>query len=124
MWQARGTSCNADRFTPVEPIEVLYDSDGPRVFTLRDGEGRITLACWSDADDAVNRYLVVPTTSETVGLLRAGEMSVYDALHQRQCWACDVTFGGELVRSVRVAFDDVPADARPAIGLPFWPPVR
>ena len=47
MWNIAGKSVASERFEPFEPVEVLYEFDGPRVFTLRDSEGELNLAYWS-----------------------------------------------------------------------------
>jgi hypothetical protein len=95
---------------------VLYEFDGPRIFTLWDPEGELNLAYWSDEDDAICRYVVVPTTARILEALRQGEMSVYDALNQPRCWFCDVTHAGEVVACQRVEFEAIPRDVLPATG--------
>ena len=62
MWSIPGKSVSPKRFEPFEPADVLYEFDGPRIFTLVDSEGELNLAYWSDEDDQVCLYIVVPTT--------------------------------------------------------------
>ena len=91
MWSIPGKPVSPARFQPFEPVDVLYEFDGPRIFTLWDSEGELNLAYWSDEDDAICRYVVVPTTGKIVAALRQGGISVYDALNQPRCWLCDLT---------------------------------
>lgn len=121
MWNVGGTTVNPRRFQPFEPVEVLYDFDGPRIFTLNDSEGELNLAYWSDEDDRVCRYVIVPTTPKIVASLRAGRISVFDALDQPRCWLCDVTHQGELSDCRRVSFEAVPRDSLPTIGTMLLP---
>ncbi len=104
------------RFPRFQPDEVLYEFDGPRIFTVCDSEGELNLAYWSDEDAVICRYFVVPTTNKILQSLRRGEISLYDALNQPQCWLCDLTHQGELVACQRVDFESIPKDSLPAIG--------
>jgi hypothetical protein len=124
MWETSGKQVATSRFEPFEPDEVLYEFDGPRVFTLRDCEGELNLSCWSDEQDSTSRYVVVPTTGKIVHDLRQGDSSVYDALNQPRCWLCDVTHGGKIVRCERIEFDQIPADSLPAPGTLLMPDMR
>lgn len=126
MWLPTGKPFDMNRFTPFEPADVLYDFDGPRIFTLRDADGELNLACWSDAEATVDRYVVVPTTAAEVERLRAGQLSTLDALGQARCWICDIAVDGSVVSCLRVDIDSIPRDALPAAGtmlLPTHPPL-
>lgn len=121
MWSIIGKAIDISRFQPFEPAEVLYEFDGPRIFTLNDSDGELNLAYWSDEDDKVCRYVVVPTTAKILAELRKGRISVFDALNQPRCWLCDVTHQGELSTCQRVEFESVPRDSLPAIGTMLLP---
>jgi hypothetical protein len=95
---------------------VLYEFDGPRIFTLRDVDGSLHLACWSDEDDDTNRFVVSLTTAETIDSLRRGALAVYDALHHSPCYLCDVTDQGVVVDCQLVDFQNLPVDTLPAPG--------
>jgi hypothetical protein len=82
MWEIEGKEIDSGRFTPFEPVEVLYEYDGPRIFTTRDLDGELNLAHWSDEDEKATRYVVVPTSPGIVDSLRRGILSVHDALNQ------------------------------------------
>ena len=121
MWSIAGKPVSPGRFQPFEPVDVLYEFDGPRIFTLWDSEGELNLAYWSDEDDAICRYVVVPTTSKILTALRQGGISVYDALSQPRCWLCDVGHTGAITECQRVEFEAIPRDSLPAIGTMLLP---
>lgn len=121
MWNIAGKSVDIKRFKPFEPAEVLYEFDGPRIFILKDAEGEMNLAYWSDEDQQICRYVVVPTTTRILDALRKGSISVFDALNQPRCWLCDVTHQGVLSACQRLEFDAVPRDSLPAIGAMLLP---
>lgn len=86
MWSIQGKPADAKRFTPFAAQEVLYEFDGPRIFTLVDAEGELNLVYWSDEDESQSRFVMVPTTRGIIESLRAGVASVFDALDQpRSC---------------------------------------
>lgn len=120
MWTVTGAGVSATRFTPFEPGEILYDFDGPRIFTVRDLENEPYLACWSDENDQASRFIVAPTNERIVLGLKEGRLTVTEALHQSRCWICDVLHGGEVASCWRVEFENVPEDCLPATGTMLW----
>jgi len=104
-----------------EPVVVLYEYDGPRIFTTRDADGELNLVYWADGDSNGSRYIVVPTTQQIIDSLRTGGLSVLDALKQTRCWVCDVIDDGIMRSCMRTSLDEIPADALPAIGTMLWP---
>jgi hypothetical protein len=121
MWSIAGKPVNQRLFEPFEPVDVLYEFDGPRIFTVKDADGELNLAYWSDENGTICRYVVVPTTARILEDLRRGSLSVLDALNQPRCWLCDVTHQNELSACQRVEFDDIPRDSLPAIGTMLLP---
>ena len=121
MWNIQGKSMDATRFQSFEPKEVLYEFDGPRIFTLAGSDGELNLAYWSDGDQNSSRFVVVPTTTKILDFLRSGKMSVFDALNQPQCWVCDILVSGDVGNCWRVDFDSIPRDALPAAGIMLLP---
>lgn len=121
MWSIDGKSVPIERFLPFEPADVLYEFDGPRIFTLRDAEGELNLAYWSDENGEAFRYVVVPTTARILAALKKGSVSVFDALNQPRSWLCDTNHQGVLTECQRVDFDAIPRDSLPAIGTMLLP---
>ena len=121
MWKLAGVTEDPSRFRPFEPVETLYEFDGPRIFTLHDAEHNLNLVYWSDEDEHVTRYVVAPTTMWIVEALRSGRISVLEALNQSRCWLCDVSPDGSISECLRVEFDTLPPDALPAVGTTLLP---
>ncbi len=121
MWNIHGKAAPVDRVPSLEPVEVLYDFDGPRIYTTLDAEGELNLAFWSDGDQEHWRYVVVPTTPAIVAALRAGRVSVLDALNQPRCWVFDTDATGTVRACHRVDFESIPRDALPAAGTMLLP---
>ncbi|HET6879576.1 MAG TPA: DUF6575 domain-containing protein [Pirellulales bacterium] len=124
MWAIQGKPADAKRFAPFVGREVLYDFDGPRIFTLVDAEGELNLVYWSDADENQNRFVVVPTANTIIDSLHAGGTSVFAALNQPRCWLCDVSHSGQINQCWRVDFDDIPSDSLPALGTMLLPTIE
>lgn len=121
MYEIETKEASTKRFEFLEPIEILYEFDGPRIFTVTDNEGGLNLAYWSDEDEHVTRYVIVPTSRKIVDSLRQGALSVHDALNQPRCWLCDVARDGKLVRCLAADFEAIPRDALPAPGTMLLP---
>jgi len=121
MWTIPGKRTDPSFLRPFDPVEILYEFDGPRIFTTLDVDGERNLVYWSDEDESVCRYVVVPTTQRILDSLQSGIISVHDALNQPRCWLCDVTSDGEIVGCQLVDFEAIPNDALPALGTMLWP---
>ncbi len=121
MWGIQGKLVDKEQFVPFEPSRVLYEFDGPRIFTFKDRDGELNLAYWSDSDESVDRYVIVPTSEAIVNSLCRGNLSVLEALQQPRIWLCDVGEGGEIQHCQRVELGEIPNDALPASGTMLWP---
>ncbi|MEX0713988.1 MAG: DUF6575 domain-containing protein [Pirellulales bacterium] len=121
MWTIAGKPIDPARFRPFEAVDVLYEFDGPRVFTMYDAEGELNLAYWSDENETVYRYVVVPTTEKILDSLRKGSLSVFDALNQPRCWLCDISPNGDISQCQRVDFEAIPRDSLPVPGTMLLP---
>jgi hypothetical protein len=121
MWQVPGNRIDAGLFKPFEPVEVLYDFDGPRTFTLKDSVGQLCLAHWCDADGDFNRFIVVPFTEPLIQRLKAGEITLAGALDQPHVRVLDLAHSGEVREAWGVELSDLPADVLPKPGTMLWP---
>jgi len=121
MWNITGQRISPDRFRPFEPEDILYEFDGPRIFTLRDTDQELYLAYWSDGNDDFNRYVVVPTSAAILASLKTGEANVLEVLNQPRCWLCDVTHADQFQDCHRVEFADIPRDCLPSVGTMLLP---
>lgn len=103
---------------------MLYDFDGPRLFTTADPSEGLWLVYWSDTESGVDRYVVVATTPAIVESLRNGATTVFHALNQPQCWLYDVGADLMVLRRWSVQFGDIPADAIPQKDITLPAPHR
>lgn len=121
MWQVPGNHIDAGLFKPFEPVEVLYDFDGPRTFTHQDSAGQLCLAHWCDTDSDCNRFIVVLFTESLVQKLKSGEITLRGALDQPRVWVLDVAHAGDVREAWAVNFSDLPGDVLPKPGTMLWP---
>jgi len=121
MWQVPGKTIDPGFLKPLDTVEILYDFEGPRTFTHCDRDGQLCLAHWCDADGEVNRFLVVPFTNKLVQKLKAGHLSLADALDQPRTWVVDLDHSGEVRHAWSVIFTDLPEDILPKAGTMLWP---
>ena len=110
-----GTRVAADLLGPLTPEDILDELDRPMLFTARAGEGDRLLVCFLDAEDAGDVRLVVPTRDSIVAELRAGKLTLRDALWQPWAW---LQFHDELRA---VAVDALPSDCLPLAGTYLEP---
>ena len=92
------------------PVEVLDQYNGPRLFTMQDDYGQTLLAYLyndEETDDGAE-YLVVPFDNDGVTALRAGRMTIREALSQRWVWHAVGHLGAtaKLTPTTLSAFDE------------------
>ena len=121
MWQISGSPLSNDYLGPFSPDRILYEFDGPKIFTVLDREHDLCLACWSAADEQFNRFIVVPTSVTIIKALEGGELPVAQALDQPRCWLWDISHDEQILQCLKVAFQDIPADCRPTPGTMLRP---
>ncbi len=121
MWHVSGKLIDPGFFKPFEIVENLYDFDGPRTFTHRDSEGRLYLAHWCDADSNLNRFIVVPFTDALVQKLKAGEISLSEALDRPCRWVLDLDRAGGVSAAWSVNAAEIPSDVLPKAETMLWP---
>ena len=116
MWSVPGRPVDAAQFTPFEPLEVLYDFDGPKTFTHLDHDRGLCLAHWCDADETATRFLVVPITPRQIERLKQGQLTLREALDQPRNWVLEGEPSGEVRQVWLVSFDDLPVGVLPQPG--------
>lgn len=123
MWSVQGSECSIGFLGSMTPVDVLYDFDGPRIFTFQTADGDLMLAHQCDEDDetGVARFVVVPTELAIIDQLRQGEITVRQALHQPWSWLVDRRFGGGICTAWRVSLQSLPEDALPEAGVYLSP---
>jgi hypothetical protein len=123
-WDVDGVDYSPEFFGSLEPADILYEFDGPRIFTTTTPRHDTFLAyqC-AEADDG-NRYIVVPANAELVHELRSGLVSMREALSQPWTWLVDQLHSGEVVRARKVDLRELPVSALPRPGVLLLPSLR
>lgn len=123
MWTISSDfSCAIDQFVGFTPSEVLYEFEGPRIFTTLNGS---QLYFWYECSEEIEanrvRYLVVPANRQLVEHLKCGSKTVHDALRQPWLWVIDVVSGQVDKGWVLSDMESIPAYAKPHPDAPLWP---
>ena len=122
LWQIESPQCSVEQFVERTITEVLYDFDGPKIFTTSDGSLlRLWYECAEDLQTGALRYLVVPADNQLVAHLKDGTRTVHDALQQPWIWAIDVDGSDTVTTGWIVRLEEVPESAKPERGAPLWP---
>jgi hypothetical protein len=115
-------SCSTNQFDGFTPSEVLYDFNGPRIFTTLTGRQLyLWYQCGEDSDGTTDRFSVVPTNSRIVEQLKVGTKTVHDALNQPWVWVVNVSAGRVTNGWVLKGLDELPCNAKPHPDTPLWP---
>jgi hypothetical protein len=116
-WTAEGTLVDATTLGALAPADVLYEFDGPRVFTSVAPDGSQLLAYVCDENASGFWLLVVPTADEVIADLRAGRTALLAALDQPWVWLVERDFDGNSVSVRRITLALVPAVNLPQRGV-------
>lgn len=119
MWDVKGTPLSV-KFENWVPDRVLYDFDGPRIFTVRHELGDF-LAYACDEDDQITRYLLVPTNDDTVVALEKGTHTMREALTQPWLWVMDIGFDDVPRQVWRSTLEAIPETRLPKPWAMLWP---
>jgi|GEM_PF-1275145 len=98
-----------------KPKQVLYEFDGPCIFTSTTPDGILLLAYLSEELEGEDllRFVVSTTSEQTIGELQAGAIAVREALERGSLWLVDVDYAYTPQRAARIALDQLPEDALP-----------
>lgn len=116
-WSGLRRSVAAGIFTSMRPEEVLYDFDGPQIFTFYSKLGQLCLAFLCEEFEDFERFLVVPVRPSDVEALKSGGMTLRDALTRSWMWVVDRSFSEQIARIWSVTEQDLPAEALPLPGV-------
>lgn len=122
LWRIETPTCSIEQFDKRTIAEVLYDFDGPKIFTTSSGSlTRLWYECAEDIQIGVLRYLVVPVDDQLIAHLKNGTRTVYDALQQPWIWAVDVDESDNVTTGWVVRLEEVPDLAKPERSALLWP---
>lgn len=119
-WEIKGPTADLTSFGRLDPVEVLYEFDGPRVFTTRSSLGDL-LCFLVDDDGELRRYIAAPTNPIVLGKLKSGYRSLHDALDQPWVWFVDIGYDGTPKAVWKGTLADAPDDTLPQKGVMLWP---
>jgi len=102
--------------------EMLFEYNGPAIFTFKTRWNGIAIAYLSDEDDNILRYVIAPTNQTIVENLKSGIISVRNALDQPVIWLADVTTSDwSISKCWQLQIKDLPEDAIPKSGVMLYP---
>jgi uncharacterized protein DUF6575 len=109
---------------PVEriaPLEILYEFDGPRIFSLSGRDGNLLLAYLCDETDSQLNLLLVPSSPGSIERLKSGQLSVRAALNQAWVWIISCDRQWKILGAKSASFDELPDAVLPQEGTPLLP---
>lgn len=120
MWTALGSAEDPARFDHLKIDEVLFEQDGPKLFTAHTlASSYLVYESVSDSSEKLTRYLAVYASDALVSKLVEGDIPVLDALSQDKVWAIDQRFDGQVAAAVtlREGMHSVPVNYKPQPGV-------
>ena len=106
-WTPQGVPEPEGRFREFVPDQVLDWFDGPRLFTIREGDISYLVYLCQETPFAT-RYLVSPTDADRLRALTTGAMTVFNALKNPIVWVVDTDSGGNATTARRISWSAVP----------------
>ena len=122
VWDIPGRDVDAGVVGALDPVEVLVDVDGPRLYVARGPAGDELLVYQCAEESGRFGWVVVPTDAQAIEQVRAGQVAVRDALQQPWAWFVTQGYDGTVQRARRVRIADVPASVLPAPGVTLVAP--
>lgn len=117
-WVDWTTGNTAWPFGTLVPDEVLYDFDGPAIFTQCVGLDNF-LFYKSDEHGDGDYFVAVSISPEEIGALKSGRLSVRGALNQSKCWIFDVDLDLNIRRYEQKKISQLAA-LLPSNGVPLY----
>ena len=119
-WEIKSNPVDIASFGDFVPTEVLYEFDGPRIFSAQCVFGEL-LCFLADDDGELLRYIAAPTNADVLAKLKSGVRPLRDVLDQPWVWFVDVRYDGRPEAAWRGTLADAPPDALPHKGVMLWP---
>jgi len=118
MWQPEGEKLtDTAALGTLDPVKVLAEQNGPKVFTCKDQNEDLLLAYLCGEENKVRRYVVVPFTNKQATQLTSGALSVRDALSQSPLWVVDVGDNKQIASAWTTELSMVPENDLPKAGV-------
>ncbi len=117
LWEVHGQPIDGGDWESLRPDRVLFEFDGPLMFTVKDKKGGLNLAYFCDGSETatpvVRRYFVAVSSPHIVEALVTGRCSMRESLDQPRTWLVDVGTDWAVRRYWAVSPGDMPPDALP-----------
>ena len=112
--------------TTFEPQKVLYDFDGPRIFTLNSALGGLLLAyqCREESAHSHSCFILVPIDSDSINELERGNITVRDALSQPWIWLVEIDSNWKIMEVASASLKEVPTSILPKPGIMLLPDLQ
>lgn len=117
MWIIPGTPGNWPVLVDLEPVRVLDEYDGPRLFTIRSQDGYDLLAYQCGEDATTERFLITPIEKGRVEKIETNGLTLREALTDGWLWVVDRDRSGALTKPIRVDASNLPSNALPRAGI-------
>jgi len=119
-WTPSGDKIQKDYFKDITPVDVLYDFDGPMIFTFKNNES-LHLAYMSGKTNTLSRFTVSPTNNKIIKRLITGEISIREAIVQPWLWCIDIDGSGQIENCWITSPDELPQNIIPRNGVMIDP---
>lgn len=124
-WTLDGVKEDTGRFQDLEPVEVLYELETPKIFTAKCGGLIAVLVYESYVDVAAGHVhlIVTPTSPSIISSLKDGVKTVIQALDQPWVWAVTQDFDGVALDVIMLTngVQTVPDGYKPKKAAMLWP---
>lgn len=109
-------------FGDLKPLEVLYDFDGPCIFTARLPFGALVLVylCEDFEETQRLRHIVTTTSARVIERLTLGRIPTHEALTSGSMWLVDTGYDGKPLEAFWVEPGMLPEDALPEPDVMLW----
>ncbi len=104
------------------PEEVLYEFEGPCIFTSRSASGNLLLAYLAEDIESEKslHYLVATVTEESIDNLKHGRSSVKEVLTSGWLWLAELSYEHKIKKVFHIQEQELPEDMLPADETMLW----
>jgi hypothetical protein len=123
-WTVDGQIEGPERFAELEPIEILYELETPKIFTAMSRVGFVLVyESYIDMAERKLYYLAAPTSPNILSALKDGSKTVIQALSQPWVWAVKQDFSGKTESACQLSngMNSVPDNCKPTKSAMLWP---
>lgn len=119
MWFESRTEIKAT-WSVLHPQRVLYDFDGPRIFTCLDEHDETWFAYQCDEQADFCAFLLVPFSNELEDRLTCGNITILEALRQPRLWIAKTDHEFSISQLFKSTIDDIPPELLPRPEAMLW----